>query len=206
MIVPRAPRVVCLLLACLGSAAIAGCSDVPKAPPRFKIDPENAAREAMRLYDQNGDGKLDAKELEASPPLGELLLNLKHQEPARGDCLTAADIQKRLEEWNKNTAIMVPAQFMVFLDGKLLLARQSRSSPSPFSARRTAPITARPTRPARLTSIRTCSTIPILSTWDSTASGSRSLLMGRKWFPPSTTRGRLWAANCPAASAIITQT
>ena len=83
-----------MLLACLGLVAIAGCSDVPKAPPRFQIDPQQAAQEAMKLYDNNGDGTLDAKELRASPPLAELLKNLKARSPGHPDCLTAEDISE----------------------------------------------------------------------------------------------------------------
>ena len=71
-----------MLLACLGLVAIAGCSDEPKPPPRFQLDPQQAAQEAMKLYDTNGDGTLDAKELQASPPLLELLKNLEGDLPA----------------------------------------------------------------------------------------------------------------------------
>ena len=76
----------------------AGCSNGPTPPRRFKIDPEQAAQEAMKLYDTNGDGKLDAKELAASPPLVELLKNLKARSPDHPDFLTEADIAGRLRE------------------------------------------------------------------------------------------------------------
>ncbi len=47
-----------------------GCSDVPKAPPRQRVDATAAARDAMTRYDTNGDGKLDANELQAESAPG----------------------------------------------------------------------------------------------------------------------------------------
>src|SRR5262245_47204394 len=46
----------------------AGCSDGKRVePPDFS--PEEAAKQAMAAYDKNGDGALDATELEQCPPL-----------------------------------------------------------------------------------------------------------------------------------------
>jgi hypothetical protein len=116
-----------LVIGCL-----AGCSDVPPAPPRFQIDPEKAAQEAMRLYDKNQDGTLDAKELTASPPLAELLKNVKAREPNHADSLTAADIQRRLEEWNKSPVTLVSGVSIVQLDGKPLPDATVTFEPEPF--------------------------------------------------------------------------
>ncbi len=121
-----------MLLACLGLVAIAGCSDGPKPPPRAQIDPQQAAQEAMKLYDKNGDGVLDAKELKASPPLTELLLNLKARVPDHPDSLTAADIAGRMEEWAKAPAIVLPAMAMVYLDGERLEGATVTFDPEPF--------------------------------------------------------------------------
>ena len=137
---PRSSVRVMMFVALAGLLGIAGCSDVPKAPPRFKIDPEQAAQEAMRLYDKDGDGKINAKELEASPPLRELLLNIKAKSAPRGepvsltaaDALTAADIQARLEEWNKSPSTLVSARFTVELDGKPLEGATVTFEPEPF--------------------------------------------------------------------------
>lgn len=79
---PNLERVWGLLPACLGLLAIAGCSDQPAPPPRFQLNPQQAAHEAMKLYDTNGDGVLDVKELQASPPLMDLLQNLRRSLPA----------------------------------------------------------------------------------------------------------------------------
>ena len=94
-----------MLLVCLGLVVIVGCSNEPTPAPRFQIDPQQAAQEAMKLYDANGDGTLDKKELDASPPLLELLENLKARPGGHPDSLTAADIATRFEEWVKAPAI-----------------------------------------------------------------------------------------------------
>ena len=106
-----------MLLACLGLVAVVGCSSGPKPPPRFHIDPQQAAQEAMKLYDANGDGILDAKELRASPPLLDLLQNLKARLPDHPDSLTAADISGRLEEWVKSPTTLLSGVATVYLDG-----------------------------------------------------------------------------------------
>ena len=107
-----------LLLISVGSAVIAGCSNEPAPPPRFKIDPESAAQEAMTLYDKDGDGRLDRKELEASPPLRDLLENLKAADHSHADSLSKEDIAARLEEWRKATATLLTVVATVYLDGK----------------------------------------------------------------------------------------
>lgn len=107
-------------LVCLGLVVIVGCSDEPAPPPRFRIDPESVAQAALTLYDKNGDGMLDAKELKASPPLRELLDNLKTHSPGHPDSLTKADISARLEEWINAPATLLPATATVSLDGKML--------------------------------------------------------------------------------------
>jgi hypothetical protein len=111
---------------------IAGCSDEPAPPPRFQLDPQQAAQEAMKLYDKNADGVLDANELKASPPLWDLLQNLKAQSPDHPDTLTAADIAGRLEEWVKSPATILPAMAVVYLDGKPLPKATVTFEPEPF--------------------------------------------------------------------------
>jgi hypothetical protein len=118
--------------ACLALVAIAGCADEPAAPPRFQINPQQAAQEALKLYDKNGDGTLDAKELKASPPLWDLLQNLKSQSSGHPDTLNAEDISGRLEEWVKNPTTLLPAMAIVYLDGKPLPGATVTLEPEPF--------------------------------------------------------------------------
>ncbi len=121
-----------MLLACLVFVTIVGCSDLPKAPPRFQVDPQQAAQAAMKLYDKNGDGALDATELKASPPLWDLLQNLRARSPGHPDSLTAADISGRLEEWLKDPTIIVSGTATVYLDGKPLPGATVTYEPEPF--------------------------------------------------------------------------
>ena len=86
----------------------------------------------MALYDKNGDGKLDSKELEASPPLKELLLNLKARKPGHPDTLTADDISACLEEWVKAPATLLTVFATVTLDGKPLAGATVIFEPEPF--------------------------------------------------------------------------
>jgi len=111
---------------------ILGCSNEPQSPPRFQIDPQQATQEAMRIYDQNGDGVLDAKELSASPPLAELLQNLKARTPGHPDSLNAADIQSRLEEWLKAPTVLIASTVTVYLDGAMLEGATVTYEPEPF--------------------------------------------------------------------------
>ena len=86
----------------------------------------------MKLYDRNGDGTLDAKELSASPPLLELLKNLKARSPDHPDSLTADDISGRLDEWIKSPTILMPGMVMVSLDDKRLDGATVTLEPEPF--------------------------------------------------------------------------
>jgi hypothetical protein len=118
--------------ACLALLLIAGCSSEPTPPPRFQVDPQRATEEAMKLYDKNSDGTLDAKELAACPPLIELLKNLKARFPEHPESLTAADISGRMEEWVKDPTTLQPGEVMVYLDGKMLEGATVKYEPEPF--------------------------------------------------------------------------
>jgi hypothetical protein len=87
------------VLGLLGVACLAGCSDVPKAPPWPDLSASAAAKAAIARYDTNGDGKLDAKELEQSPPLKSMLATIKAQHPEHDNSLTADDIAGRVRAW-----------------------------------------------------------------------------------------------------------
>jgi len=121
-----------ILLAAIGWAVTAGCANAPKPPPRFQLDPQQAAQEALTLYDKKGDGTLDLKELEASPPLLDLLRNLQAKSPGHPDSLTTADIAGRLEEWRKDPATLLPGMAMVSLDDKPLQGAIVTYKPEPF--------------------------------------------------------------------------
>jgi hypothetical protein len=125
-IFPRLP------FACLGLLLMAGCSDQPKPPPRFHLDPQQAAQAAMDLYDKNGDGTLDAQELKASPPLVELLKNLQKWEPGHPESLTRDDLAARFKAWNEDTSTLFNVTPTVNLDGKPIEGATVTYDPEPF--------------------------------------------------------------------------
>jgi hypothetical protein len=128
----RASSRIGCLFACLGLLVIAGCSDQPKAPPRFHLNPQQAAEDAMKLYDKNGDGTLDAKKLLASPPLAALLRNLKAANSNHPNSLTTRDIADRLEQWQALPTTLVSPLIMIRLDGKPLEGATVTYDPEPF--------------------------------------------------------------------------
>ena len=128
----RTSSAIRFVLAGIALVVVLGCSNTPPAPPRFQINPQQAAEAAMTLYDKNGDGRLDAKELEASPPLKELLKNLKAKSANHPDFLTAGDIAGRLEEWIKAPVTLHAGATMVYLDGAPLEGAAVSYEPEPF--------------------------------------------------------------------------
>jgi hypothetical protein len=128
----RAVSIIAILLASISVLAVPGCSDVPKAPPRFQLDPQQAAKAAMKLYDTNGDGKLDASELQATPPLAALLRNVKAANPDHPDCVTEQEIADRLEQWQALPTTLVCPMIMITLDGNRLEGATVTFEPEPF--------------------------------------------------------------------------
>ncbi len=162
------------LLACLGLVAIAGCWDQPTPPPRFHVDPQQAAQAAMKLYDTNGDETLDAKELKASPPLGDLLENLKARSPDHPDSLTAADISGRLEEWVKDPTILISGTATVYLDGLPLGGATVTFEPEPFLGPSYRSHQGKRTLPEMPNWTRNSMSIRAAFTWGSIGSASRN--------------------------------
>ena len=89
------------------------------------------AREAVSRYDTNGDGKLDAKELEASPALRYLLLTIKDHDAGHADSLTAEDIAARVAAWKQSTGLF-SARSKITLDGKALAGAVVTWEPEPY--------------------------------------------------------------------------
>lgn len=117
------------VLASLGM--FCGCGG-PSAPPRPKVDPGSAAQAAMAQYDTNKDGKIDAKELEQSPPLVALLATVKQQDPTHGDLLTEEDIARRITAWVKDETTLMDGSTPVTFDGQPLEGATVTLEPESF--------------------------------------------------------------------------
>jgi hypothetical protein len=109
-----------------------GCSGAPQAPPRQHVNATAAAKAAIAQYDTNGDGKLDAQELEQSPPLAAMLATVKHHDPSHGDWLTAEDIAGRIKSWLQADTIITSGDVVVLLDGKPLAGATVTLEPEPW--------------------------------------------------------------------------
>jgi hypothetical protein len=110
----------------------AGCSETPlslKMPP---LDPVAIAKEAIGRYDSNSDGKLDAKELAASPALGALLATVKKHDAGHADSLTAEDIAARVDAWKQSGGVLFSGRTKVTLDGKPLEGALVTWEPEPY--------------------------------------------------------------------------
>jgi hypothetical protein len=109
-----------------------GCSGTATPAPRAQLDPNQAAQAALQLYDTNHDGILDAKELEKSPPLMDLLKNLKEKSAGHPDSLTSDDIAGRIQVLKVAAITILPGATTVFLDGKPLEGATVTYEPEPF--------------------------------------------------------------------------
>lgn len=97
---------------------ILSCSSGRPAPHAPELNPQEVAQQAMALYDRNGDGKIDGKELEASPALKSALDEL---DTNRDKELSAEEIASRIEQWNQAGDSLETAP-MTFQKGKKPLA------------------------------------------------------------------------------------
>jgi hypothetical protein len=109
-----------IVLVSVGLALCAGCSDTPPAPPQLKCDPAAFAKAAIAQYDGNGDGILDAKELEKAPALKAMLATVNALKPGHGDVLSADDIAGRVEAWLKGSTTLMGGAVSVLMDGQPL--------------------------------------------------------------------------------------
>ena len=116
----------------LGLLCGCGCSGTPSAPPRQSVSPSAAAKAAIAQYDTNGDGKLDAQELQQSPPLAAMLATVKMHDPSHGDYLTADDIAGRIKSWLRSDVIVAGGSVVVLLDGKPLAGATVTFEPEPW--------------------------------------------------------------------------
>jgi len=104
------PSASCLLALAMGLTA--GCSGHPPiVEPAFS--PTEAAQRAIAQYDKNGDGNLDAKELEDCPAL---LSVLKELDTNKDGKLSAEEIAKRLQGFQESHIGLLGINCRVKLD------------------------------------------------------------------------------------------
>jgi len=108
---------------------VPGCMRQPKGPEQPSFDAAAAGAEAIRLYDTNGDRRLDENELKKCPGF----LHALERADADGDrTLTADEIAARIEKWFASGTVIMDWPVSVDLDGKPLEGATVVFEPEPF--------------------------------------------------------------------------
>jgi len=94
-----------------------------------KIKASQASAEAMKTYDSDGDGFLDAKELDACPAIREAMRSTDTDGDGK---ISGDEITNRLKAMMDSKAGSLPASCMVTLDGRPIDNAEIRFDPEPF--------------------------------------------------------------------------
>ncbi len=108
---------------------LCACSRFPPPPDKPDINPRAAANAAIDEYDANKDGKLDAEELKASPPLQVAAQRID----VDGDGnITADEIAARINGWLNSGTTITGGAANVTLNGKPLTGATVTFKPPEF--------------------------------------------------------------------------
>jgi hypothetical protein len=111
-------RRLCWALALLSSFVLhVGCDFGPSRVAPVSIDASSASRQALELYDKNGDGAIDGAELDAVPGIKK---NLSHYDSNSDGRVTADEIAARLNDWAAQKLALMGCSYIVTLDGQPL--------------------------------------------------------------------------------------
>lgn len=106
-----------LFVGCLSLSIFHGCSRRPSRVKPPRMNSKMAASEALREYDQDGDGALSPDELKEIPGILEAIEN--YDTDGDGN-VSAAEIAGRIRPWQESRAGMMSLRCLVLLDGKPL--------------------------------------------------------------------------------------
>ncbi|QDT69447.1 EF hand [Planctomycetes bacterium MalM25] len=109
--------------------AAVGCGSGPAAPRLPSVDANSAASDAMRLYDRNGDGTLDADERVASPALAKAARSIDSD---GNGSIDQREICAYIESWKESGTALVDVIAEVVLDGAPLTDAELIVEPEPF--------------------------------------------------------------------------
>jgi hypothetical protein len=113
----------------LVTLALAGCSRGPAAVPPPDIDPDNAAEQAIELYDANQDGALSQEELVKCPAM---LSKLAVYDQNSNGSVEAAEIAKRLTDLLSAQIALTRLQCRVTFRGRPLSGATVTMEPEAF--------------------------------------------------------------------------
>jgi EF hand len=106
-----------LLLGVAFAGWAVGCSDSSSRLTMPSYSPTDAAHQAIADYDKNGDGVLDARELEKCPPLKNALKDLDRNKDGK---LSADEIAAALEDFRASGIVLTTVSCTVKLDNEPL--------------------------------------------------------------------------------------
>lgn len=106
-----------------------GCSQGPGRIATPDVDADDAASQAIELYDKNADARLDATELAACPSLSAAL---PIYDGDQDGALAEAEIAAGIGSWAAARVGAIPLPFRVMLDGRPLAGAKLKLTPAPF--------------------------------------------------------------------------
>ena len=115
-------------LSTIVAALSVGCSGRPARVDQPVYNPQ-AGADAVAAYDTDGDGAIGGDELDRVPGLRASLGQVDTDGDGR---LTAAEIDTRVQEWQRTRIAEMPVRCEVMLDGQPLPGAQVVLEPEPF--------------------------------------------------------------------------
>lgn len=121
----------CRLSFFLALTAMAGCSGGAAKITEASVDPATAAAAAIEQLDKNGDGSLDATEIEACPPLKGALASY---DSSSDGALSEAEIEQRLTALYQSGVALANFDCTVTSGGRSLIGATVKLRPVGFLA------------------------------------------------------------------------
>jgi hypothetical protein len=113
----------------ISSVNLAGCSSRPSAIKPVDIDPDDAGRQAIELYDKTHDGVLSDEELAAVPGIAKYK-DLYDQDD--DGAVSQDEIATRLNLWSEQGLGFRPLNVVVVVDGRPLSNASLEFVPEPY--------------------------------------------------------------------------
>lgn len=108
---------------------LGGCSGGPSAIPLPSFDADEAAEQAMALYDTNGDGYVAGDELGNAAGLKAAIKNL---DTDKDEKISPEEIAERVRVWDRSEIGMMMFDSIVLMDGRPLAGAQITLEPDEF--------------------------------------------------------------------------
>ena len=109
--------------------AILGCSSGPSRIEPPSIDADDAASQAMEMFDKDGDGSIAGSELDAAPALKASMATL---DTNKDDAVQEDEIVQRIESWQATGAGITSISVLVTMNGRPLDNAEITFEPTPF--------------------------------------------------------------------------